>query len=197
MSIQERQAMARYRWNADEFYRMLDLGFFRHLNDRVELVDGTIIQMPPQKNFHSMGIGLCEEALKSAFGSDYWVRVQMSLDLNPYSVVDPDLAIIAGALRTHDPAQNPASALLVVEVSLSTVRYDRRVKGSLYAAAGIEDYWILNLVKRQLEIRRRPGPDVSQKFKHRYRNVSILSANDVAIPLAAPQTRIAVADLFP
>ena len=83
-----------------------------------------------------------------------------------------------------------------MEVSFSAA-LDRRIKSSLYACAGIEDYWILNLPKRQLEIRRRPGPDASQKFGHRYRSVTILSPGDVATPLAAPQARIAIADLLP
>ena len=116
MSVQERQAgPTRHRLTAREFYRMVDLGFFRHLNDRVELIDGTIIQMPPQKNLHAMGISLSQDALVAVFGPDHWVRVQMTLDLTPYSVVDPDLAVIAGQpepiLITRPPRSRDGSQL--------------------------------------------------------------------------------------
>jgi Uma2 family endonuclease len=77
------------------------------------------------------------------------------------------------------------------------LRYDRVVKFSLYALVGIADYWIINLVDRQLEIYRNPVPDKSQKYGWGYADEMILTAADYATPLAAPQARVAVADLLP
>src|SRR5687767_14983509 len=69
------------RWSAEEFYRLLDEGYF--LGQRIELLEGDINEMAPQNNWHALGIGLGDEALRNAFGTKYWVRVQMSLDLTP------------------------------------------------------------------------------------------------------------------
>src|SRR5438270_803743 len=99
MAVKKQRAGVRRRlWTAKEMYRLLDLGFFN--GQRVELIEGEIFVMASQKNFHAMGITLTEDALRAAFGPGYWVRVQMSLDLTPHSVPDPDLAVVAGNIRT-------------------------------------------------------------------------------------------------
>jgi hypothetical protein len=113
------------RWSPGEFYRMVDLGLF--LEQRVELMDGEVIEMPAQKNLHAIAIALTEDALRAAFGAGHWVRVQMTLDLGPRSVVDPDLAVIAGTPRSQVGMGNPTTALLVVEVSETSLPYDRTV----------------------------------------------------------------------
>jgi Uma2 family endonuclease len=179
-------------WTAEEYYLMGDMGLFQ--DRRVELIEGEIIQMPAQKNLHAIAISLTERALMAAFGLNFWVRVQASMDLSPFSVVDPDLAVVAGPIRSHDPSKNPTTALLIVEVSESTLRYDRKRKAKLYARAGIADYWIVNLVDRQLEVRRNPQPAGGQ---YDYADVAALSLTDSIAPLALPQTKIAVADMLP
>ena len=87
--------------------------------------------------------------------------------------------------------------MLIVEVSESTLAFDRRRKASLYARAGIADYWIVNLVDRQLEVRRNPVADLTQFYGAAYADETVLQAADQATPPAAPQARIAVADLLP
>jgi Uma2 family endonuclease len=171
------------------------MGFFQ--DRRVQLIEGEIVEMPAQKNFHAMGITLTEDALRAAFGPGFWVRVQMSLDLTPLSVPDPDLAVVAGTPRQHNRNQNPTSALLIVEVSETTLAFDRRFKASLYARVGIADYWILNLQDRQLEVRRNPVPDATACFGFRYGDETILLAGDFVSPLAVPNAQIAVVDLLP
>ncbi len=184
-----------HRWTREQYYQMLDLGWFQ--DQRVELIDGEVIDMPAQKNFHALAITLTEDALKIAFGTNYWVRVQMTLDLAPLSSPDPDLAVVAGSPRSHATATNPTSALLIVEVSETTLWYDRNRKAPLYAAAGITDYWIVNLVQRQLEVYRDPVADSTQPFGFRYNNRTIFDPPDKVSPLAAPQAQITVADLLP
>ena len=182
------------RFTKEEFYQMLDLGFFQ--DQRVQLIEGEIVQMASQTNFHLVGIKLTEDALEAAFGPNFWVRVQGSLDLSPWSVPDPDLAVVPGSPRDSS-ANNPTTALLIVEVSLTTLQFDRTRKDSLYARAGIQDYWILNLVDRQLEIHRQPVPDATKPYGYGYAEEADLAPADFATPLAAPQARIAVADLLP
>lgn len=195
MKVKRQTDVRRYLWTAKKFYRLVDRNFF--LNRRVELIEGVIYEMAAQKNYHAISISLTHDVLRVVFGPACWVRVQMSLDLTPYSVVDPDLAVIAGSLRDNATINNPTSALLIVEVSETTLYQDRRIKGSLYAKAGIQDYWIVNLKRRVLEVRRNPGPDSKARFGASYQQRMILSPNDAVSPLALPQAQIKVADLLP
>ncbi len=182
-------------WTAEEFYLLLEQGFFLP-NNHVELIEGEIIDMPAQKNLHAAALSVTQFALMAIFGKGYWVRVQASLDLSPLSVVDPDIAIIRGDPRTYTQ-NNPTSALLIVEVSDTTLSYNRNSKASLYARGGIADYWIVNLVHRQLEVYRNPVTDPSQVYGFGYASRTILDPGDVISPLAAPTAQVAVADLLP
>ncbi len=176
-----------------EFYRLLDLGFFR--NQNVELIEGEIVRMPLPKSPHYAAISLTDMALRAAFGPGHWVRTQGPLHLLKRSIPVPDVSVVLGSIR--DYSDHPTSALLIVEVSDSTLAYDRGPKGSLYAKAGIADYWIINLKGRQLEIRRRPVRDRNQLYGFRYADLTVLPPADHATPLAAPRARVAVADLLP
>ena len=79
----------------------------------------------------------------------------------------------------------------------SSLAFDRIRKGSLYARAGLPDYWIVNLVERVLEVYRDPVPDPSSDYGWRYRTVMRLTPADVVAPLAFPSSRITVSDLLP
>lgn len=184
-----------YRWTVDEYYEACEAGLF--LGKRVQLIGGEIIEMAAQKNLHALGIALTEQALSAAFGPNHWVRVQMSLDLHPHSVPDPDLLVIPGAIRSHVGKNNPTSGLLLVEVSETTLSFDRNHKAQLYAAYGISDYWILNLVNSRLEVYRDPMPDAKARFGYRYQSRTDLVAGDVVTPLALPGTALAIVDLIP
>ena len=192
MSVEEPRP---YRWTRDEYYKLCEAEWFQ--GKRVQLIGGEIIEMAAQKNCHAWAITATDNALRAAFGPNYWVRVQMSLDLSPISVPDPDLAVIAGAFTTHRTVNNPTTALLVVEVSETTLSYDRNTKASLYAAAGISDYWIINLIDRQVEVYRDPVPDASKPFSSRYASETDLVPGDVVSPLALPGATVAVVDLLP
>lgn len=183
-----------HRWTREEFLQMIDLGWFH--DKRVELIDGEVIEMASQFDLHLAAIIRGLDALRLAFGSGYTVRPQGSLDLSPHGIPDPDLAVTSGSLAGAGRTI-ATSALLVVEVSDSSLAYDRNHKAHLYAAGGVTDYWIVNLVQRQLEVYRDPVADNTQLFGSRYANRTILDAVDVVAPLAAPQAQITVADLLP
>ncbi|MGH7171216.1 MAG: Uma2 family endonuclease [Gemmataceae bacterium] len=183
-----------YRWTREQFYQMLDLGWFQ--DQPVELIGGEVIEMAAQLDLHLASVTLTGDALRAAFGSGYWVRPQGSLDLSPHGVPSPDVAVTSGSPQGA-PRTISKSALLVVEVSDTTLSYDRYHKMSLYAAGGIADYWIVNLVQRQLEVYRDPVADSTQLFGFRYNSRTILDPPDTVSPLAAPQARIIVADLLP
>jgi Uma2 family endonuclease len=181
------------RWTRAESYQLAELGLFR--GQRVELLGGNIVVLSPQKFPHAAATDEVAEVLRGALGAGVWVRAQLPLTLGPWSEPEPDVSVVAGA-RT-DYTDHPATALLIVEISDTTLRYDRGRKANRYARAGVADYWILNLVDRQLEVRRNPVPDPSQRFGFRYADISIRFPPDRVAPLVAPSVQIAVADLFP
>lgn len=195
MSVGSMPRRATYKFDLAEFYRLIELGFFDQ--EPVELIDGEIVPMAAQSNLHALAIELARAAFASAFGLGHWVRVQMPLDLSLRSSPDPDVAVIVGDPRTHNTRQNPRSALLVVEVSDSTLSYDRHTKANLYAAGGVTDYWIINIADRRLEVRRSPVADPAEEFGYCYGTLTLLRPGDTVSPLALPGSAIPVADMLP
>jgi Uma2 family endonuclease len=183
------------RWTRDEYIQMSECGWFTDC--KVELIGGEVIEMASQLNAHAAGVTLTSDALRATFGPGYWVRSQATIDLSPHGMPDPDVAVVPGSPRTAPPRGIPTTALLVVEISESTLGADRNAMASLYAAGGIADYWIVNLVQRQLEVHRNPAADRSKLFGFGYSSRIILDPGDAIAPLAAPHAHVAVADLLP
>jgi Uma2 family endonuclease len=184
-----------YRWTRDEYWKLCEEGWFQ--DRRVQLIDGEIIEMSAQKNEHGISISLTEDALRALFGPNFWVRTQLTLDLSPHSVPDPDLAVVPGTPRSYAGQSVPTTALLVVEVSETTLWFDRHRKANMYAAAGISDYWIINLVDGQVEVYRDPVADPTAPFGYCYASETDLQPGDVVSPLAVPGATLPVADLLP
>jgi Uma2 family endonuclease len=183
------------RWTRAEYDRLIAIGVFGP-GDPIELLGGELIVSEPQSSPHYTAVGLVEDALRAALGAGWLVRSQGPIALDDESEPEPDIAVIPGGRRDY-AQEHPARPLLVVEVSLSSLALDRAHKGSLYARAGLEDYWILNLVDRVLEIYRRPVEDPSTPFGWRYGSVERLEPGAAAAPLIAPDARILIGDLLP
>ena len=182
------------RWTRAEYDRMIQHGVFRP-DEKLELIDGEILVMTPQGTPHAGTIGLVHDVLCDVFGHRH-VRVQLPFALDDASEPEPDLAVVAGTPRDYLRA-HPESALLLVEVAETTLAFARRRKGSLYARAGIAEYWVVNVAAGALEVYRSPGQDDEARYGHAYRETIVLRPGDVVAPLAAPDMRIAVADLLP
>lgn len=180
------------RWTRDEYYQMADLGWFQ--DQRVELIEGRIVQMPPQTELHYATIHRSSGVLSRVFGKGHVVRSQAPMSVAAASDPEPDIAVVQGTLE--DFTEHPTTALLAVEVSLTTLLFDRR-KAGLYAKAGVPDYWIINLPDRQLEIRRDPMVDETKPFGFTYRTTTIYKPGETVTPLAAPSSPITVNDLLP
>ena len=183
------------RWTRQEYDKMVTAGIFPP-GERVELVDGEILAMTPQGSAHATAVSLTEEVLRVLFGRGYNVRVQMPLALDPSSEPEPDLTVVPGSPRDYRDA-HPTSAFLLVEVADTTLQYDREQKGSLYARAGVAEYWIVNLLDRCVEVYREPAPSSQGRYGWGYRTVHTYTAEDRLSPLTAPQARVSVADLLP
>jgi Uma2 family endonuclease len=172
---------------------MADLGFFH--GQRAELIEGEVMVLSPQKAEHFTATDRVTELLRAAFGAGYHVRMQGPLELGPHSEPEPDVAVVLGT-REQYALQPPRTAVLIVQVSDSSLASDRTRKASLYARAGITDYWIVNLVDHRLEVRRDPVADATQAYGHGYAALTELTPPAADSPLAAPAVRLAVADLI-
>jgi Uma2 family endonuclease len=182
------------RWSLDQFIALCNTNVFR--DRRVMLIDGEILEMPHANPPHATAHGLALEALQSIFRIGFHVRVETSLPLGRNSDPIPDLAVVTGSVRDYAQS-HPTTAALIVEISDSSLEFDMGDKASLYASAAIADYWVVDLVNRQLVVMRDPVDDATRRFGFRYATVTTLTPGQSASPLAAPTASVAVADLMP
>jgi Uma2 family endonuclease len=183
------------RWSRVEYERLVQCGFFQP-GDRVELIGGQLLVAEPQNSPHATAVGLAEDVLREAFGRGWVVRVQAPIALDAESEPEPDIAVVPGTRRDYGQA-HPQRPVLAVEVADSSLVGDRMIKGSLYARAGISDYWIVNLVDRLVEVYRDPARESEAAYGWAYRSVERHGPEAVISPLALPGTVVAVADMLP
>lgn len=187
------------RWTRADYYRAADLGLFRE-GERLELIKGELIQkVSPQRTVHSVGVSKTVLALQAAFGAGFYVRSQLPMVIAEDTEPEPDVLVVPGTPDDYlDEHPTIPDALLVVEVSDTTLGYDRGRKSVVYAEAGVSDYWILDLRGRRLEVRRDPIPlPHGERFAFGYRVVTIYLEGDEATPLAAASAAVKVSDLLP
>jgi len=182
-------------WTRKEYDELIKSGFFVE-DEPIELLGGQLIVAEPKGSPHSTAVALTVEALRAAFGSGWLVRVQDPIALDAESEPEPDVAVVPGRALDY-LAEHPACPALVVEVAESSLVFDRGHKGSLYARAGLADYWIVNLVDEVFEVYRGPALDRSAEFGWRYLDVQALRPGATVAPLARPDVTVAVADLLP
>ena len=182
-------------WTRAEYDRLIAIGVFRP-GEPLELLGGHMLVAEPQGSAHHTALGLVEDALRIAFGAGWLVRSQGPIALDDESEPEPDVAVAPGSRRDYSRA-HPARPVLVVEVAESSLALDREYKGSLYARAQLQDYWILNLLNRVLEIDREPTVESSAPFGWRYASTQVLDATSAIAPLAAPDAPVRVGDLLP
>ena len=182
-------------WTRAEYDRLIEVGVFQS-GDPVELLGGELVVAEPQSSPHYTAIYLAQEALRTAFGPGWMIRTQAPIALDEQSEPEPDVAVARGTPREYS-GEHPSRPVLIVEVSLSSLALDRDYKGSLYARARLEDYWVVNLEARVLEVYREPVADASAPFAWRYTSAQTLDATSSIAPLAAPGSRVSVRDLLP
>jgi len=183
------------RWTRAEYDRLIELGVFR-TEDRIELIGGELIVAEPKSPEHYTAIRHSARALEAAFGPGWEVRPDGPIALDDESEPEPDIAVVRGSPGDYRHA-HPSRPVLTLEISVSSLAWDRERKASLYARAGLSDYWILNLIARVLEVYRDPIPDPAAPFGWRYAHREIVAPSGRIAPLAAPAAPVAVADLLP
>ncbi len=177
-----------HRFTRARYEQMVAAGIFG-ANDRIELLDGEIVEMAPQKSRHATAIRLLERELSQAFGAGFDVRAQLPLALEAHSEPEPDIAVVRGHPRDYRDA-HPQHAELIVEVADASLAYDRGRKLAAYARVGIAEYWVLDLAGNTLEVCRAPRGE--QNLDRR-----VLRAGERVSPLAAPDATLDVSDLLP
>jgi Uma2 family endonuclease len=188
------QALTLRRWKRVEYDRLVELGVFER--EAVELIAGQLIVAEPQHTYHAVGVGKSADALKTMIPPGWIVRIQAPIALDDESVPEPDIAVVRGS---HDDylESHPDRPALVIEVSESSLLFDRRDKGSLYARGGLADYWIVDVVDRAVEVYRDPQADPSAPYGWSYASMTTFVAPATVTPLALPLLRVAVSDLLP
>ncbi len=183
-----------WRFTKEQYYKIAELGWFD--GKHVELIDGEIIEMSPMGTLHATAVAIAARRLEAAFGKGYYARWQQPFDVGELTEPEPDVAIVVGNERDYMHA-HPTTAALIVEVAETSLAYDRTDKASLYAKAGIQEYWIVNLADNQLEVHRHPAPMDDQPFGFGYTSVTVLRTGDTVSPLAVPNATIPVTELLP
>ena len=182
------------RWTRDEYERLVELGIFER--EPLELIAGQLIVAEPQSAYHAGSIRRADYALRAALPAGWVVSVQLPVSLDDDSEPEPDLTISVGGPGDYAHA-HPAAPVLVVEVAESSLAFDRRAKGSVYARACIPEYWIINLVDRVLEVYRDPQREATALHGWAYRSMMTLRAPATVAAVGIPGAQLAVADLLP
>ena len=181
--------MKRRRFTVADFLRLAEIGFLAD-DERVELIRGEIIEMSSISEGHASTVMRLVSLLSRMFGQRALLSVQNPVQLDDATLPQPDVAL----LRPRDDFYGqrhpgPEDTLLLIEVSDTTLTYDRRVKTALYSAAGVMEYWIINLQKRQIEVYREPQSEG-------YRTMTRYAPGEMLSPLAFPDINLKVDEII-
>lgn len=148
--------IARRHFSVAEYYRMAEAGVFTE-DDRVELIEGEVVETSPIGSRHAACVGRLTEFFSRLVSDHSIVWVQNPVQINDYSEPVPDVTLLKRRDDFYARA-NPRAAdvFLLVEVADSTLAYDRDVKVALYARAGVPEVWLVNLPEETIEVYTRP-----------------------------------------
>ena len=178
------------RWTVDTYCKLAEAGFLAE--EDVELIDGEIlVKMAPQGNRHMVSVTKTEDALRAAFGDGFVVFEEKHIRISDDSMPEPDLMVVRGPVDTYaERSVWPTDVELLVEVSDSSIAFDRQTKARLYSDAGVPEYWIVDLAKRQVELHRQPAARIG------YRSITYVGVDESVTPLRA-SAAIPVTSLLP
>ena len=169
MSVAMEDMPRRHRITVDEYYRMVEVGLLAP-KARVELIDGEIIDMPPIGDPHMATVDRINELLIHAVGDRAIVRCQGAVQLGDFSAPQPDLVLLARREDYYSTRRAVAEDIfLTIEVSDTTLSYDRGRKMALYARHRVPELWVIDVNSRRLHLYRRPSENA-------YLDVSSLEA---------------------
>ena len=172
----------RRRFTVEEYYRMAEVGILTE-TDRVELIEGEIIEMSPIGLRHSLSVAALNNSLVRGIGDRAVMWSANPVRLFPHTEPQPDVVFVRAPLTRYAQHPGPADILFLVEVSDTSYRFDRNVKLPLYARAGVPEVWIVDLTHDVIEVFRQPslsGYGSTQRIE-RGGSVALLAFPDVAL----------------
>jgi Uma2 family endonuclease len=176
-------------WTVEDYHRMIQAGILT-ADDRVELLDGQIVEMVPQEPPHASNTSSFGNNLVILFSGKAWIRTQLPISIAPNSEPEPDIAVVRIDDRCYrDRHPTPEDVFLVIEIADSTLYRDRNRKAKIYASAGIGEYWIVNVNARQVIVLREPQGDM-------YQSEQIFAASDRISAVAFPEIDIELQHLL-
>jgi Uma2 family endonuclease len=176
-------------FTVEEYQRMAEVGIF-HPDERVELIEGEIVQMSPIGPRHAGCVINVNRLFVTRLGERAIVSPQNPVVIRPRSQPQPDLLLLRPRSVSYSHEHpTPEDVLLAVEVADTTARFDRLVKARLYARAGIAEFWLLLTMDGSVEIYREPGSDG-------YASMARRGPGQTVSPLAFPDLDFTVADFF-
>lgn len=180
----------RYAITAAEYLRMGEAGVFAP-EARLELIEGEIIEMAPIGSPHAGAVNILTRTFVRLAADRAIVSVQNPLIVSDRSVPQPDLAILRARADSYSDAHPTApDVFLVVEVSDTTLRFDRSIKVPLYARCGIQEAWVVDVNAKAVHVYREPDGNG-------YGTAYTVSVGGEVAPLALPDVRVVARDLFP
>lgn len=177
-------------WTVEEYHRMAEAGIFS-TDERVELLEGKIIWMIAKGTAHRSAVGRTDKLLQNRLGNRAWISIQDPIQLNERSEPEPDIAVVkVDPLDYADHHPTPAEVYLIIEVADSSLKLDCETKAKAYSQAEIIDYWVLDVVNRQLHVFR----EASQEG---YQSQVILGEDATISPLTFPELQIIISEMLP
>ncbi len=177
-------------WTIADYHQMIESGILDE-GDRVELLEGKIVCMSPQRPFHASSVQRSSNYLYEILKEKAYIRVQLPVTLGNKSEPEPDVAVVKIDANEYS-LKHPVSEdiYLLIEVADSTITKDRKQKSIIYAKNQVLEYWILDLQRRQVYIFRQPE---AQSYREQF----VLSSSDTVTLQAFPDIAIALDAMFP
>lgn len=183
------------RFTLDEYHRLTEIGFFQE-DERLELIAGEIIQMAAKGTAHETCLRRLWKQLFPLVGQSATLQSQSPIIIPPNNEPEPDFAIVKNRVDDYLSSHpTPADVLLLIEIADSSLDYDQRIKLSLYAQAGIADYWIFNLLDNWLEVYSEPYQISQDKAGYSLKRV-VLANQQISLP-CFPDLSLDLSKIFP
>lgn len=176
------------RFSVDEYYKMIELGLIKNY-EKAEIIDGELIQKMTIGNKHAFIVDTLNRFFNKNVSDNIFIRVQNPLRLSDFHEPEPD--IVLSDLTKYDGKRHPrpAETLLVIEVSDSTLKYDKNTKLPLYANAGIPELWIVNIPNNTVEVHQNPRGLV-------YHLIKVFSLGETVQSSILPEISISVDEIL-
>jgi Uma2 family endonuclease len=172
-----------------QYEKMRDVGIIGD-REKIELIEGEIIEMSPIGLKHMAMVMRLTNILPNLIGNNTLISIQNPITLNDYSQPEPDLVLLKYRQDYYETKQpTPADILLLIEVSDSTIKYDREIKLPIYATNDVQEVWLINLNNETIEVYRYPQGTT-------YQHNQIMRQNEVISSLKLPELFLKISEIF-